>query len=162
KPYRPGLSAFPAPGHPASSQLDRIMADSTRGKLGIVVGGGPAPGINGVISSVTIEAINRGLEVVGIRDGFKHLAAADFTQVRPLAIADVAPDHQRRRSVLGTSRTNPAKNPDHMAAVLEGLNKLGIKYLVTIGGDDTAYSGSQVYAHAKGAIKVAHVPKTID
>jgi 6-phosphofructokinase 1 len=49
-----------------------------------------------------------------------------------------------------------------MAAVLEGLNKLGIKYLVTIGGDDTAYSGSQVYAHAKGAIKVAHVPKTID
>jgi 6-phosphofructokinase 1 len=49
-----------------------------------------------------------------------------------------------------------------MAAVLTGLNGLGIKYLVTIGGDDTAYSGSQVYAHGKGAIKVAHVPKTID
>jgi 6-phosphofructokinase 1 len=58
------------------------MADSTRGKLGIVVGGGPAPGINGVISSVTIEAINRGLEVVGIRDGFKYLATGDTSQVR--------------------------------------------------------------------------------
>ena len=64
--------------------------------------------------------------------------------------------------MLGTSRTNPAKNPDHMAAVLAGLDALGVKYLVTIGGDDTAYSGSQVYAQAKGAIKVAHVPKTID
>ncbi len=138
------------------------MADSTRGKLGIVVGGGPAPGINGVISSVTIEAINRGLEVVGIRDGFKHLAAGDYNQTRPLTIADVAPYYQRGGSLLGTSRTNPAKNPDHMAAVLDGLNKLGVKFLVTIGGDDTAYSGSQVYAHAKGSIKVAHVPKTID
>ena len=138
------------------------MADSPRGKLGIVVGGGPAPGINGVISSVTIEAINRGLEVVGVRDGFKHLAAGDYAQVRPLTIPDVAPYYQRGGSLLGTSRTNPAKEPAHMAAVLKGLDTLGVKYLVTIGGDDTAYSGSQVYAHAKGAIKVAHVPKTID
>jgi 6-phosphofructokinase 1 len=138
------------------------MADSPRGKLGIVVGGGPAPGINGVISSVTIEAINRNLEVVGIRDGFKYLAVGDYTQVRKLEIPDVAPYYQRGGSLLGTSRTNPAKEKAQMDAVLEGLNKLGIKYLVTIGGDDTAYSGSQVYAHAKGAIKVAHVPKTID
>lgn len=138
------------------------MSDSSRGKLGIVVGGGPAPGINGVISSVTIEAINRGLEVVGIRDGFKNLAAGDYSQVRQLTIPDVAPYYQRGGSLLGTSRTNPAKDPKHLNAVLTGLNGLGIKYLVTIGGDDTAYSGSQVYAHAKGAIKVAHVPKTID
>jgi 6-phosphofructokinase 1 len=138
------------------------MADPTRGKLGIVVGGGPAPGINGVISSVTIEAINRNLEVVGIRNGFKHLADGDYAQVRGLTIPDVAPYYQRGGSLLGTSRTNPAKDPAHIAAVLAGLDHLGIKYLVTIGGDDTAYSGSQVYAHAKGAIKVAHVPKTID
>src|SRR3954464_946581 len=102
------------------------MAESTRGKLGIVVGGGPAPGINGVISSVTIEAINRGLEVVGIRDGFKHLAAGDPSQVRPLTIPDVAPYYQRGGALLGTSRTNPAKNPDHLAAVLTGLNQLDV------------------------------------
>src|SRR3712207_1134912 len=124
-------------------------ADShPRDRLAIVVGGGPAPGINGVISSVTIEAINRGLEVVGIRDGFKYLAAGDTSQVRPLTIPDVAPYYQRGGALLGTSRTNPAKEKSQMDAVLAGLNTLGIKYLVTIGGDDTAYSGSQVYAHA--------------
>jgi ATP-dependent phosphofructokinase / diphosphate-dependent phosphofructokinase len=138
------------------------MADSSRGKLGIVVGGGPAPGINGVISSVTIEAINQGLEVVGIRDGFKHFANGDITQVRPLTIQEVAPFYQKGGSMLGTSRTNPAKDPKHMANVLDSLNRLGIKFLVTIGGDDTAFSGSQVYANANKAIKVAHVPKTID
>jgi 6-phosphofructokinase 1 len=46
--------------------------------------------------------------------------------------------------------------------VIDGLKRLGIKYLVTIGGDDTAFSGSQVYANANKIIKVAHVPKTID
>ncbi|MBA2227251.1 MAG: diphosphate--fructose-6-phosphate 1-phosphotransferase [Gemmataceae bacterium] len=133
-----------------------------RGKLGIVVGGGPAPGINGVISSVTIEAINQGLEVIGIRDGFKHLVNGDLTQVRTLTIPDVAPFYQKGGSLLGTSRTNPTKDPQHMANVLEGLRRLGIQYLVTIGGDDTAFSGSQVYQHARGEIRVAHVPKTID
>jgi 6-phosphofructokinase 1 len=138
------------------------MADMRPGKLGIVVGGGPAPGINGVISSVTIEAVNQGLEVVGIRDGFKHLVNADVAHVRPLTIPDVAPFYQKGGSLLGTSRTNPAKDPAHMANVIDGLNRLGIKYLVTIGGDDTAFSGSQVYANARGTIRVAHVPKTID
>jgi len=138
------------------------MTDSPHGKLGIVVGGGPAPGINGVISSVTIEAINQGLEVVGIRDGFKHFANGDTSQVRPLTIQEVAPFYQKGGSMLGTSRTNPAKDPKHMANVIDSLNRLGIKYLVTIGGDDTAFSGSQVYANANKAIKVAHVPKTID
>jgi 6-phosphofructokinase 1 len=138
------------------------MAESTRGKLGIVVGGGPAPGINGVISSVTIEAVNQGLEVLGVRDGFKYLVGADTSHVRPLTIPDVAPFYQKGGSLLGTSRTNPAKDPKHMANVIDSLHKLGVKYLVTIGGDDTAFSGSRVYATAGGAIKVAHVPKTID
>ena len=148
------------------------MADpSARGKLAIVVGGGPAPGINGVISSVTIEAINQGLEVVGIWDGFKNLVAGinpdDPTHVKALTIPDVVPHYQRGGSILGTSRTNPTKvdkktGKDGMGNILAGLEKLGVKYLVTIGGDDTAFSGSQVHARAAGAVKVAHVPKTID
>ena len=138
------------------------MADTARGKLAVVVGGGPAPGINGVISSVTIEAVNRGLEVVGVRDGFKNLVAGDFSQLRPLTIPDVAPYYQRGGSLLGTSRTNPAKNPADLARVIDGFRQLGVGYLVTIGGDDTAFSGSQVCEKAAGAIKVAHVPKTID
>ncbi|OWK45221.1 diphosphate--fructose-6-phosphate 1-phosphotransferase [Fimbriiglobus ruber] len=139
------------------------MAESSpRGTLAIVVGGGPAPGINGVISAVTIEAINQGLEVIGTRDGFKHLAAGDVSQTRRLTIPDVAPFYNRGGSILGTSRTNPAKKAEDMRNVLTSLERLGAKYLVTIGGDDTAYSGSQVYKQAGGKIKVAHVPKTID
>ena len=138
------------------------MADTNRGRLAIVVGGGPAPGINGVISSVTIEAIHRGLEVVGIRNGFSQLVNGDTSKAQVLGSNDVGPWYTRGGSLLGTSRVNPAKDPAHMQNVLDAFGKLNVKYLVTIGGDDTAFSGSQVYAKANGAIRVAHVPKTID
>jgi 6-phosphofructokinase 1 len=131
-------------------------------RLALVVGGGPAPGINGVISAVTIEAINNGIEVLGIRDGFKDLVRGDSEHVRRLSIDDVKRMHGRGGSMLGTARTNPAKSPEDMANVLQVLRQLGIDALVTIGGDDTAFSGSEVYRQAGGAIRVAHVPKTID
>ena len=139
-----------------------MSASATAGKLAIVVGGGPAPGINGVITSVTIEAVNQGIEVVGVRDGFKNLVSGELRQTQRLTIPDVTPVYNRGGSMLGTSRTNPAKREEDMRQVLKSLDELGVKYLVTIGGDDTAFSGSQVYKRAAGAIKVAHVPKTID
>src|SRR4051812_48679467 len=97
------------------------MADSSPARLAIVVGGGPAPGINGVISSVTLEAIRRGMEVIGVRNGFQNLVAGDVTKVMPLKRADVAPNYHRGGSMLGTSRTNPAKDPAHLQAVLDSL-----------------------------------------
>jgi len=140
------------------------MSGSTPGRLAIVVGGGPAPGINGVISSVTIEARNRGLEVIGIRDGFSNLISGQLDQVaRQTLIEDeVVPYYPRGGSMLGTARTNPAKNPEHLKNVIDCFKQLGVSYLVTIGGDDTAFSGSQVYKQGGGSIRVAHVPKTID
>ncbi|MHB1424956.1 MAG: diphosphate--fructose-6-phosphate 1-phosphotransferase [Gemmataceae bacterium] len=132
------------------------------GKLALVVGGGPAPGINGVISSVTIEAVEQGIEVIGFRDGFKWLVQGDADHFRELKIEDVKAIHLRGGSILGTSRTNPTKSEKDMRNVLDVLRRLDVTMLVTIGGDDTAYSGSQVYAKAGGAIRVAHVPKTID
>jgi ATP-dependent phosphofructokinase / diphosphate-dependent phosphofructokinase len=132
------------------------------GKLALVVGGGPAPGINGVISSVTIEAINHGMEVIGVKDGYKWLVRGSTDHVRRLSIADVSPLNLKGGSMLGTARTNPAAKDEDMARVLEVFAKLGVTALVSIGGDDTAYSASQVYARAGGAIRVAHVPKTID
>ena len=59
-------------------------------RLGILVGGGPAPGINSALSAVTIEAVNAGLEVVGIYDGFEHLITGRTDMIRPLAISDVS------------------------------------------------------------------------
>jgi 6-phosphofructokinase 1 len=134
----------------------------TGGKLALLVGGGPAPGINGVISSVAIEAIEQGIEVIGFRDGFKWLVKNDADHYRKLTIEDVKGLHLRGGSYLGTSRTNPAKSDADMRNALDVLRRLHVTMLVTIGGDDTAFSGSQVYKRAEGAVRVAHVPKTID
>jgi 6-phosphofructokinase 1 len=131
-------------------------------RLGILVGGGPAPGINAVISAATIEAINEGLEVVGIRDGFKHLVRRDLSKLWPLAIGDVSRVHLMGGSVLGTSRENPTKSEEATRAVVESLIEAGITDLVTIGGDDTALSSRYVAERSGGAIRSVHVPKTID
>lgn len=131
-------------------------------RLALLVGGGPAPGINGVISAVTIESINNGIQVFGVRDGFRNLVKRSRECFEPLSLERVRALHLRGGSVLGTARTNPTKNPEDMKAVLDTFRAMEIDALVTIGGDDTAYSASQVYKMAAGAIRVAHVPKTID
>jgi 6-phosphofructokinase len=132
------------------------------GKLAVVVGGGPAPGINGVISAVTYEAVKQGLEVVGVHDGFKWLSRGDTSHTTNLCSSDISRIHLRGGSVIGTSRENPTKSPEKMANVIKALTGLGVKYLVTIGGDDTAFTATRVEQEAAGRIAVCHVPKTID
>ncbi|MCS3918228.1 diphosphate--fructose-6-phosphate 1-phosphotransferase [Fervidibacter sacchari] len=131
-------------------------------RLGILVGGGPAPGINSVIGAVTIEAINSGLEVIGIYDGFEHLMKGRTDMVRQLTIPDVSRIHFDGGSILRTSRANPTRTAEDLQNTVKALKELGIRYLVTIGGDDTAFSASEVVKAARGAVRVAHVPKTID
>ena len=133
-----------------------------QGRLGILVGGGPAPGINSTMSAAAIEAGNRGLEVVGIYDGFEHLMEGRVDMVRPLPIADVSRIHYEGGSILRTSRANPALKSEGLKRTVSALQELGIVHLVTIGGDDTAFSAFEVAKAAKGAIRVAHAPKTID
>jgi 6-phosphofructokinase len=130
--------------------------------LAIIVGGGPAPGINAVISAAAIEAINEGFQVLGVQDGFKWLMREDTSHVRPLRIEDVSRIHLQGGSVLGTARDNPTKSAEAARAVVETLRRLGVTHLVTIGGDDTALSSSFVAEHSSHEIKVVHVPKTID
>ncbi len=138
-----------------------MITEPRTGRLALLVGGGPAPGINGVISSVTIEAVEQGFDVIGFQDGFKWLVQGDATHYRPLLIEDVKGVHLRGGSILGTSRTNPARSEADMHKVLDVLRRLNVANLVTIGGDDTAFSASQVYLRS-GKVRVAHVPKTID
>src|SRR5947209_10774169 len=133
-----------------------------RGNLAILVGGGPAPGINSVISSATIEAINLGFNVIGIQDGFKYLMRGVPTHTRQLNIDDVSRIHLSGGSILGTARENPTKSDAAMRTVLETLQALQITHLVTIGGDDTAFSSSTVAARSHGSVRTVHVPKTID
>lgn len=134
----------------------------SRGRMGILVGGGPAPGINGVIAAATIEGVNNGFEVIGFRDGFKWLAAGEAQQSKPLAIRDVTGIALRGGSILGTSRTNPTKSEEAMKNLFHVFEEMGITALVTIGGDDTGFSASHVARRSNGKIRVAHVPKTID
>ena len=135
---------------------------SAKDRLGIIVGGGPAPGINGTIGAVTLEARNRGHEIVGIYDGFAHLMVGRTDRVKILDHDDVSRIHFEGGSILATSRANPTKDPADLERVVDTLKTLGVRFLVTIGGDDTMYSASQVAKASKGQIRVCHVPKTID
>jgi 6-phosphofructokinase 1 len=138
------------------------MAPNNNKTLAIIVGGGPAPGINGVISAVTIEAINNGVKVIGIYDGFKWLAAGDTTHIRPLQIQDVSRIHLSGGSIIRTSRENPSKSKEKLANVVSSLKELEVDYLVTIGGDDTAYTATVIEREMRQEIQIVHVPKTID
>lgn len=130
--------------------------------IGILVGGGPAPGINGVIGAATISAVRGGARVIGLYDGFEWLMQGDVRHVRELKISDISRIHLLGGSALRTSRANPTKDRAKLANVVQSLDKLGVDHLITIGGDDTATSANAVSAAAEGRLRVVHVPKTID
>ena len=142
-----------------------MTINKQNGKIGILVGGGPASGINGVIHAATIEAISNGLEVIGIYEGFKHLMEGKLVGV-PLTIADVSRIHLDGGSILRTAHANPTKSQDALHNCVCALVEAGISALVGIGGDDTAFSLYRVvkYAQEKMGImlQAVHVPKTID
>jgi 6-phosphofructokinase len=131
-------------------------------KLAILVGGGPAPGINSVIGAATIRAALEGMEVIGVRDGFEWLMHGDIEHVVPLTIDGVSRIHFRGGSHIGISRANPTSDPKHLENVVISLLRLDVTGLLTIGGDDTAYSAMKLEERAQGRIHVVHVPKTID
>ncbi len=132
--------------------------------IAIVCGGGPAPGINSVISAVTMEGIRHGWEVLGIYDGFSHLAKGEKKYIK-LVYDNVSRIHLTGGCILHMSRYNPTKKEADLKNVVDTLTALGVTHLVTIGGDDTAYSSAAVSEYAKKCgrtINVVHVPKTID
>ena len=130
--------------------------------MGILAGGGPAPGINAVVAAATIRARLQDIPVVGFRDGFKRLMAGDPEAGVNLDIQDVSRIHLRGGSMLGIARANPTRSDADLDQVLEGLRARNIAALVTIGGDDTAYSAYRLAKRAGGTLDVTHVPKTID
>ncbi len=136
-----------------------------RRNYGIVVGGGPAPGINSVISSVTIEVIKRGHSVIGFYDGFRHLMNGD-TKIEFLTLPKISRIHRLGGSILHTSRANPTKKEDDLRTTVETLRNLEITHLVTIGGDDTLFSATRIAEYSRKflghELHFAHVPKTID
>ena len=135
---------------------------SERRKVAIVVGGGPAPGINAVIGAATIRCVLEGVEVLGIQDGFEWIMHGDIDHVLPLDIERVSRIHYRGGSIIGIARANPTSDPRLLETTILSLLRLDVTHLITIGGDDTAYSAMRLDEQSAGRIHVVHVPKTID
>jgi 6-phosphofructokinase len=135
---------------------------SAHKKLAILVAGGPAPGINSVIGSATIRAQQYGVGVVGVHDGFKWIMRGDITKAESLDIDKISRIHFTGGSTIGIARDNPTTDESFLQTSVTSLLRMNVDKLITIGGDDTAYSAMRLEEMAAGRIKVVHVPKTID
>jgi len=126
-------------------------------KVGILSGGGDAPGINAVIRAVVRKGVrNYGYEVVGIRDGWRGIIEGDFIPLNLKTISGMLP---RGGSVLGTSRTNPFKKEGGAQKILKNVKEKGLDAVVVIGGEDTLGVAYKLY---EMGLPCVAVPKTID
>lgn len=126
-------------------------------KVGVLSGGGDAPGINAVIRAVVRKGIqNYGYEIVGIKDGWRGLLEDEFLPLNLNAVSGILP---RGGSILGTSRTNPFKREKGPETIMKNIEKAGVDAVVVIGGDDTL---SVAYKMGTFGLKCVGVPKTID
>jgi 6-phosphofructokinase 1 len=129
-------------------------------RIGIIVGGGPAPGTNGVISAVAIEAIKAGCVPIGFHDGFDWLAQRYTDEQHELRVEEVSRIHLDGGVLLGASRRDVTQDPESLENTVAALAKLKIDALVCIGGDDMVRSA--VAIERRGVVKVVQVPKSID
>ncbi len=125
-------------------------------RIGVLTGGGDAPGLNAAIRGVARRAFQLGHQVSGIKNGWAGALRGDMAD---LSAADVRGILPQGGTILGTSRTNPLKEPDGVERVTASLRRFGIDGLVAIGGDDTLSVARGLF-DAGG--KVVGVPKTID
>ncbi len=128
--------------------------------VAIICGGGPAPGINSVISSVALVFLKSGFKVLGVNEGYKGLFAEDPDVVDiDFKFADSI--HNQGGSALQMSRHKPKDEEFTTKFFLDN----NVQLLVTIGGDDTASTANRVSKFLREndvSIQNIHVPKTID
>jgi len=125
-------------------------------RVGILTGGGDAPGLNAAIRGVARRAFQLGHQVSGIKNGWAGALSGDMSDLTPADVRGILP---LGGTVLGTSRTNPLKEADGTERVLACLRQNGVDGLVTIGGDDTL---SVACALHESGYPIVGVPKTID
>src|SRR5918995_506161 len=130
-------------------------------RVGMLTGGGDAPGLNGVIRAVTTKCVEvYDYEVVGLKRGWKSLLDPEPDTVMPLGVDDVRYILQEGGTILGSSRTNPYKNKGDAEKVVKQMEDFGIDALVAIGGDDTLGVAKRLYDDF--GVQVVGCPKTID
>ena len=122
-------------------------------RIGILTGGGDAPGLNGILEAAGRSLLRAGVEVLGIEDGFEGIF---YDRHRLLSLADLTNIHSEAGTLLGTS--NKCGTAGRESEFLEKYRKLGLSGLIVAGGDGT-FSGLKSFARE---IPVIGVPKTID
>jgi 6-phosphofructokinase 1 len=126
-------------------------------KIGMLTGGGDAPGLNAVIRSVVRRGISEyGFEFVGFRDGWLGPLEKKTQKLDLAATRGLLP---KGGTVLGSSRTNPRSIDGGIERIVANLTDLGIDAMVAIGGEDTL--GVAAALHDAG-VRIVGVPKTID
>jgi ATP-dependent phosphofructokinase / diphosphate-dependent phosphofructokinase len=123
----------------------------------VLTGGGDCPGLNAVIRAVTRRSLDRGYEMIGIREGWRGLVVGEAVPLGAREISGILP---RGGTIVGTSRTNPYKIDGGVERVLANTKTLGLDALVAVGGEDTL--GVATRLHAEHGYPVVGVPKTID
>ncbi|HEX9351116.1 MAG TPA: ATP-dependent 6-phosphofructokinase [Gaiellaceae bacterium] len=126
-------------------------------RVAILTGGGDCPGLNAVIRAVARRSLDRGDEVVGVREGWRGLVDSRFEPLGPREISGLLP---RGGTILGTSRTNPFRLEGGVERVLASFRRERFDALVAVGGEDTL--GVAAGLHAEQQFPVVGVPKTID
>src|ERR1044071_8640438 len=139
------------------------MSDSKR--VGVLTGGGDAPGLNPAIKGLVYRGSELGLEIIGLFDGWRSLINP-APEVLPLDRETVRRWDRDGGTNLGSSRTNPFKQlsvegeaRDRSQEVLDNIERLKLDALVVCGGEDTMGVGAKL---AQRGVRVVGVPKTID
>ncbi|RLG95784.1 6-phosphofructokinase [Candidatus Bathyarchaeota archaeon] len=125
-------------------------------RIGVLTGGGDAPGLNSAIRAVVRKAEKYGYEIIGIRRGWAGLLEMDTVKLEYENIRDII---HRGGTIIKTSRTNPKKSPNGVERACQNFKKLGLDALIAIGGDDTL---SVAAALSEAGLNVVGIPKTID
>jgi phosphofructokinase-like protein len=126
-------------------------------KIGILTGGGDCPGLNAVIRAVVRRSHALGYEVLGIKNGWAGLINGLVEPLTEFSVTGILP---RGGTILGTSRTNPFKQMDHVQKLKSNWQKFGLSSLVAVGGEDTLGVAHKLYKHEN--YPIVGVPKTID
>ncbi len=125
-------------------------------KVGVLTGGGDAPGLNAAIRAVVKRCEKYGFEVIGIRHGWAGMLNKETVALKYEDVKNIV---GRGGTILKTSRTNPLKSPDGIERVIKNFKDLGLDALIAIGGDDTL---SVAKALSERGLNIIGIPKTID
>ena len=126
-------------------------------KIGVITSGGDAPGMNACIRAVVRDAVNEGIEVVGIRRGYTGLLLNDMVKLTRRSVANII---QRGGTMLETSRCDEMKTEEGRKTIIENIEKEHIDGLIVIGGDGS-FRGAAALSEESN-IKIVGIPATID